>query len=105
MHYHAYDTALYPFREKVELYLEDCDLENIHSSHKFSGLLTNAAGENSDQGQLLHRKFYEGMDLDLTFKALYDSMIQNIVAPVFNGPILFQKFPTITRRKLICLCQ
>lgn len=94
MHWHTYDTALYPFREKVELYLGNRDLENIHNNHKFSGLLTDANGENSDQGQVLHRQFYEGMDADPSFKSIYDSLIKNVVSPTFDEPILFQKFPT-----------
>ena len=94
LHHGAYDTVLYPFRESVERYLEYCDLEHIHNDHRFSGLLTNAAGKHSDQGQFLHRKFYDGMDRDSIFKPMYDSLIQDVVAPIFNEPILFQKFPT-----------
>ena len=95
MDYYNYDTSVYPFREKVESYLQEDNLEYIHNKHAFSGLLTNSDGKTPDQGQFLHRKFYDAMDKDPSFKSLYDSMIKNIIKPMFKDePILFQKFPT-----------
>tara|TARA_R110000744_G_scaffold85265_2_gene166653 strand:- start:8206 stop:8862 length:657 start_codon:yes stop_codon:yes gene_type:complete len=99
-----FNTNKYNFRELVENYLDFQDLENIHSNYPFDGMLTNSEGTNPDQGQSLHKKFYEGMDSDKNFKSLYDDFIENIVAQNF-GEIIFQKFPTfrVHQPKNICV--
>ena len=89
-----YDRNIFDFRNKVSQYLDIENLEKIHDIVKFEGILTDVEGGNSDQGQDLHKKFYAGMDSDPTFKEVYDEFIAEVVKPHFDGPIIFQKFPT-----------
>ncbi len=89
-----YDTTKYNFRKTVETYLETRDLEQIHELSKFEGILTDSMGGNSDQGQYLHRKFYDNMDVDPLFKEMYDSFIEEVIRPELKSSIIYQKFPT-----------
>lgn len=89
-----YDPKKFNFRNKVREYLNFNDLENIHKFDTFEGILTDANGGNSDQGQTLHRKFYDEMDADPSFKELYNAFISSVIKPQFNAPIIFQKYPT-----------
>jgi hypothetical protein len=94
MEKHAYDTKKYYFRKVAEDYLGTSSLEKIHEEDEFEGILTAIDGEFADQGQALHRKFYDRMDQDNLLKERYDHFIKEVVAPLFDEEIYFQKYPT-----------
>lgn len=91
---HQFCTDIYDFRSLIQDYLSIADLESVHTKFNFDNILTNVSGRASDQGQFLHKLFYDKMDNDPSFKNLYDSFIKAVVLPIFGEPIIFQKFPT-----------
>lgn len=91
---YSYCTKKYNFRSFVAKFLGIEELELLHISKPFKAMLTDSRGDAPDQGQELHRSFYNRMDSDLNFKSLYDDFILNVIKPHFDYPILFQKYPT-----------
>jgi hypothetical protein len=89
-----YDIRKYTFANFIKSYLNTDSLEELHLQHKFNAILTDSKGETPDQGQKLHRLFYDSMDIDEHFKCLYDDFIENIIKPHFEDPIAYQKYPT-----------
>ena len=85
-----YDTNKFDFRSKIKQYLDFEELNKIHETYKFEDILK----KGTDQNQVLHRKFYDGMDEDSGFSKMYLSFIEEVIAPRYDGQILFQKFPT-----------
>ena len=85
-----YNTKIYNFREYVEKFLNFTCLEKIHTDFPFSEVL--ASG--TDQNRHLHKKFYQGMDASPDFVALYQDFVKNMVCPLFDEKIIFQKYPT-----------
>ena len=88
----SYSTSEYPFQEIVETYLKHNNLPLIHEEHAFEETLVHG----SDQAQGLHRTFYNAMDADANqaFVNLYRSFIKEVIEPLHNHPIIFQRFPT-----------
>tara|TARA_Y100000004_G_scaffold196914_1_gene268738 strand:+ start:9953 stop:10624 length:672 start_codon:yes stop_codon:yes gene_type:complete len=91
---YSYDTDKYPFRKITEEYLKISNLEKLHEDNEFEGVLTAAGGDYADQKQQLHRRFYDRMDQDTLLKERYDHFIKEIVAPLFEEEVYFQKYPT-----------
>ena len=85
-----YDTKTYNFRDYVEKFLDFPHLESIHKDFPFGEILISG----TDQNRHLHRKFYNGMDNSPEFVELYRKFIKEIVFPLFNEEVVFQKFPT-----------
>jgi hypothetical protein len=85
-----YDTRDYKFRELVELYLEFSDLEQIHVKFPFEEKLLTG----TDQNRNLHKKFYQEMDSDRSFIFFYKKFIKEVVAPLYDDEIIYQKYPT-----------
>ena len=88
--YLKYDTSDYKFRELVERYLDFRNLEQIHVKFPFEERLLTG----TDQNRHLHRKFYQEMDNDLSFIFLYKKFIKEVVVPLYDDEIIYQKFPT-----------
>ena len=85
-----YDTKKYKFRELVELYLNFSNLEQIHVKFPFEERLLTG----TDQNRHLHRKFYQEMDDDKSFIFFYKKFIKEVVAPLYDDEIIYQKYPT-----------
>lgn len=88
----SYSTSDYPFKKVVENYLDHTKLSLIHQDHTFKETLVHG----TDQAQPLHRTFYDAMDADAnqTFTNFYRRFIEEVIAPRYNYPIIFQRFPT-----------
>ena len=88
----SYSTSDYPFKKVVENYLDHTKLSLIHQDHTFKETLIHG----TDQAQPLHRTFYDAMDADAnqTFTNFYRRFIEEVIAPRYNYPIIFQRFPT-----------
>ena len=88
----SYSTREYPFKEIAETYLNHTNLPLIHKDHCFKETLVHG----TDQAQLLHRTFYDAMDVDpnQTFINLYRRFIKEAILPRYSHPIIFQRFPT-----------
>ena len=88
----TYPTSDFRFREAVEDYLNYQQLEKVHEDYAFQETLVHG----TDQAQPLHRTFYDAMDGDInqTFVGLYNRFIKEVVAPLHEEEIIFQKFPT-----------
>ena len=88
----SYSTSEYPFKKVVENYLDHTKLSLIHQDHTFKETLVHG----TDQAQPLHRTFYDAMDADAnqTFTNFYRRFIEEVIAPRYNYPIIFQRFPT-----------
>ena len=91
---HTFDASVYNFREVVEDYMSNSDLENLHVSDKFEKKLTSSKGDYGDQKQELHRRFYNKMDADNTFMDLYKKFAKEVVQDLFDEEIYYQEFPT-----------
>lgn len=85
-----YDSDKYDFATKVRHYLDFENLPKVHEEYKFEDVLK----EGTDQNQFLHTKFYKGMDTDPHFTELYVSFVREVIAPRYDGELLYQKFPT-----------
>ena len=96
MKYFNYDIKRYPFKGIVKRYLEAESLEELHRINRFDKTLTDHNGESPDQRTKLHKMFYKNMDLDPSFKNLYDFFIESFVNDLLGGKnFLYQTFPTL----------
>ena len=94
MRKYQYSTKEFNFRWIVEKYLGTMRLENLHDLDKFEKKLTAGAGDYGDQKQKLHRKFYNKMDEDSSFKNLYDKFVKDFLASRVDFEFHYQRFPT-----------
>lgn len=86
MKYYNYDTELYPFRKIIEEIIEDPHLEKLHLVKDYE-----VYKKGTDQSTIWHEKFYKNKEI---FLSIYEKLIKNIIKPIFNEQIVYQKIPT-----------
>ena len=94
MKIHTYNVTTWPFVEELlhtfRAYLnKNCTLETLH---EYLEEEYDIFDENTDQSTVLHRIHYENQD-DV-FLDIYKDFIRDVVRPMFNEPIVYQKIPT-----------
>lgn len=90
----TYDRHNYDFvREIQKLYLVS-DLSEIHNQWDKAHLYEEVTGPGEDQQTVYHKRFYEGAKSNTNFYTVYNSFLRNIISPIFDDNILFQKIPT-----------
>lgn len=82
-----YDTEEYAFRDNVEAILGP-DLERLHCA---LGEVSLRRREN-DQNTKAHQMFYESFDSEVA--TTYKRFIHEIIQPLFDEPIIYQRIPT-----------
>jgi hypothetical protein len=85
MEKHNYNTLTYNFRDKIQS-LYNTNLEDLH--HKME-----IFDANTDQSSPFHKTYYDGIS-KTGFYEVYKSFISNIIQPLFNEKILYQRIPT-----------
>lgn len=89
---YSYDTNKYPFSSEVEKLYGVRDLELIHKqwigARKYDLLDDVATDQNTDY----HKTFYDEANSD--FYKVYESFLSEVIFPLFDEPVLYQKVPT-----------
>lgn len=85
-----YSIEDYNFKKEIRSWFNCYDLARIHENYKSDfDLLT----FETDQSTVFHKKFYE-MPHNSNFYKIYRLFIQNVIQPMFNEEIIFQRIPT-----------
>jgi ectoine hydroxylase-related dioxygenase (phytanoyl-CoA dioxygenase family) len=81
-----YDTIKYPFLQILSLIFDTNKLNNLHIGYQ-----TELLKRENDQKTIFHKKYYDNFQY---IKPVYDDFIKDIVMPIWNEPIVYQKIPT-----------
>lgn len=82
----SYDIYKYQFREIISELFEVSNLNKIHENFDWPLLK-----RETDQSSKFHKIYYENFD---KFKNNYIDFINEIIKPIFNEKIIYQKIPT-----------
>lgn len=89
-----FETKKYGFRLLIEEFLACTELEKIHLVDRFEKQLTSSEEGYGDQKQKLHRMFYDKLDVDVRFINTYEKFIKEVIKPLFQEEIYYQRYPT-----------
>ena len=90
---YSYDTYVYDFAHEIKKLYCVNNLDEIHnewSGAENYGVLDDVK---TDQKTVYHKYFYTHVGATEWYD-LYEDFIKNVVQPIFDEPILFQKIPT-----------
>lgn len=85
-----YSTEEYPFAGIISNILDTTNLSQIHKENHFEGYTLFKREE--DQGTKYHKLYYDNCKEKIL--DLYDKFILNIIRPLYNEEIVYQKIPT-----------
>jgi ectoine hydroxylase-related dioxygenase (phytanoyl-CoA dioxygenase family) len=86
MKYINFNINEYPFRTIIQDILQEENLEKIHNKQNYNLFI-----KGTDQSTHWHKLYYSNLD---KFLPLYNKFIYNIIKPLFNEDIVYQKIPT-----------
>lgn len=86
MKYISYDTNEFNFRSIIESILGTKYLEKIHLEENYETFV-----KGTDQSTKWHKLYYNNLE---SFLPLYEKFIHEIVRPLFDEKIVYQKIPT-----------
>jgi len=89
-----YDIIRYDFVREIKKIYDVEDLSEIHNQWieaKSYDILDNPL---EDQKTVYHEKFYNEVKEKTNFYSIYHSFVKDIVFPLFNEDVLYQKIPT-----------
>lgn len=85
-----YSTKEYPFEDIIRNILDTKNLSKIHKEDHFEGY--NLFKREEDQGTKYHKLYYDNCKEQ--FLSLYDEFILNVIRPLYDEKIVYQKIPT-----------
>ena len=85
----AYDSDLYPFAPAIQECLEVSSLNFLHEDARANWDLFERT---SDQQTPFHKLYYNSFAARI--KPLWDKFVREVIAPQFEGDILYQTIPT-----------
>src|SRR5210317_315199 len=85
-----FDTSKFNFADIYGTLLSTTDLSNLHNSelNTYDTLFT----REQDQSTKFHQIYYENFENSI--QPIYKKFISDVVRPLYNGPIVYQKIPT-----------
>ena len=89
---YSYDTNKYPFSEEVKKLYGVRDLDLIHKQWIGAKKYDLLDDVKTDQDTDYHQTFYEMATPE--FYRIYEAFLNNVIFPLFDEPILYQKIPT-----------
>lgn len=93
-----YDLEEFNFRKYIEDLYKTTDLENLHLKSEIYTDFTNDKIKNLDSIESdLHKRFYENIKKDNTFRKLYCALVKKIHNELFSNEeiLLYQSYPSI----------
>ena len=93
-----FEPSTYPFREFFQTLYSTSDLTDLHTtSSTYSMVVSGDVSDISDYESDLHKKFYQAIKSDPTFKTLYCRLVQDIHTALFpeESILLYQSFPSV----------
>ena len=81
-----YDTDLLPFKRTLEN-IYGYTLELLHELHHYELL-----SREKDQSTIFHTTYYDNFS---TIKPLYHKLLKEVIYPLLNESLVYQKIPTI----------
>jgi hypothetical protein len=85
-----YSTKEYPFANIISNILNTSNLSKIHEEDHFEGY--DLFKREEDQGTKYHKLYYDTCREQII--DLYDKFILNVIRPLYNEEIVYQKIPT-----------
>jgi len=85
-----FDTSKFNFADIYGTLLSTTDLSKLHNSelNTYDTLFT----REQDQSTKFHQIYYENFENSI--QPIYKKFISDVVRPLYNGPIVYQKIPT-----------
>lgn len=89
-----YDVDKYNFVEEVRRLYDVEDLCEIHNQWNHAKPYDILDDPSKDQKTVYHEKFYNEVKSKTNFYSIYHSFLRDIIVPLFNEDVLYQKVPT-----------
>jgi hypothetical protein len=88
-----YDLKQYPFSDIIKELYEINDLEFIHEQWENAREYDLLNDVRTDQTTVYHKHFYKNVSTTNWYE-LYNKFITEVIRPLFDGEILYQRIPT-----------
>jgi len=88
-----YDVKKYPFTDIIKKLYDVNELDLIHDQWKNAQRYELLNDVETDQRTVYHKHFYDNV-INTNWYDIYNEFISNIVRPLFDSEILYQKIPT-----------
>jgi hypothetical protein len=89
-----YDSVRYDFVREIRGLYDVADLSEIHNQWSESKLYDILDHPLEDQKTVYHEKFYHEVKEKTNFYSIYHSFVDDVIKPLFDDEILYQKIPT-----------
>ena len=94
MDWFQYDVTRYNFVKEIERLYSITDLSEIHNEWLNAKTYDVLDDVETDQLTVYHKKFYDEVSTKTKFYDVYYSFINDVIKPLFNEDILYQRIPT-----------
>ena len=90
---YSYDIDKYDFVQVIENLYDVCDLDLIHTQWENAIDYEILDNVKTDQNTIYHKHFYNNIHRTNWYE-VYKKFITEVIQPLFNESILYQKIPT-----------
>ena len=93
MKFVKYDTSLYNFVDEIQKLYSVSDLSEVHNQWSDAEIYEVLDDVKTDQLTVYHKKFYKDV-IHTKFFDVYNLFVNDVIMPLFDEEILYQKIPT-----------